>query len=221
MLPFVRLRWVRLTAAIAAIAMIAFVAFANHRILTHHTARIYRDVNALPARGVGLVLGANPLTANGGPNVHFNYRMDAAAALYRAGKVRHLLVSGDNHRADYDEPTQMKRALMARGVPAAAITCDYAGFRTLDSITRAKIVFGITSCTIITQDYHATRALEIARAKRLDALGFCTRDVPAFHAFRTEIREVLARTAAVLDLYVWRREPRFAGPYEPIVLAHR
>jgi SanA protein len=195
------------------------VAIANVAIVERNRARLFSDLGAVPFREVGLVLGTSPVTSSGKTNLHFAYRIEAAAALYHAGKVRHLLVSGDNHRADYDEPSAMKRALVARGVPAEAITCDYAGFRTLDSVVRARCVFGLGECTIVSQRYHNTRALEIARAQEIDAVAFCTREVPAVHALRTEVREVLARAMTVLDLYVWHRGPHFAGPYEPILVA--
>lgn len=195
---------------------VAFVAFANLHIVHANRDRLYTSIADVPARDIGLVLGANRVMRDGRPNQHFVYRMDAAAALYHAGKVRHLLVSGDNGRRDYDEPAMMKEALVARGVPAVAITCDYAGFRTLDSVIRARQVFGLEACTIVTQRYHNTRALEVARATGLDAVGFCTRDVEIRHSVRTEIREIASRTLAVLDLYVWHRQPRFPGPPEPI-----
>lgn len=200
---------------------VAFVAAANYAIVVRHRAQLFSELEAVPRRDVGLVLGANPVTSSGRPNLHFNSRIEAAAALFHAGKVRHLLVSGDNHRRDYDEPTAMKQALVARGVPAEAITCDFAGFRTLDSVVRAGAVFGLSSCTIVSQRYHNTRALEIARAHGLDAVAFCSRDVPALHSLRTEAREVLARAVTILDLYLWHRQPHFSGPYEPIRIARR
>ena len=110
----------------------------------------------------------------------------------------------------------MKEALIARGVPASAIVCDYAGFRTLDSVVRAHEVFGLDSFTIVTQRYHNTRALEVARANHLDAVGFCASDVGLRYAVRSQLREVASRTVAVLDLYVWHRSPRFPGPSEPL-----
>jgi SanA protein len=125
--------------------------------------RIYRSVDAIPARDVGLVLGTSKETRRGTPNLHFNQRIEAAAALYRAGKVHHLLVSGDNHIASYDEPTDMRNALVAAGVPTNAITCDYAGFRTLDSVIRAKKVFGLSRCTIISEEFHCPRACGLRR----------------------------------------------------------
>lgn len=210
---------VRKRAGIALIlGVVLFVVTANCFVIARNQGRLTADIADVPPREVGVVFGAAPRLRDGRANLHFAYRIDAAAQLYHSGKVRHLLVSGDNHRSDYDEPTAMKEALIAKGVPADAITCDYAGFRTLDTVARAKDVFGLTSCVLITQRYHNTRALEVARAYGIDAVGFCTRDVPALHSIQTEIREVAARTVAFLDLYVWHRGPRFDGPFEPINL---
>lgn len=195
---------------------IAFVLFANLRILNAHKDRLYTDVGQIPARETGLVLGASRVLSDGRLNLHFSSRMDAAAKLYHAGKIKRVIVSGDNGRRTYDEPTMMKEDLITRGVPASAIICDYAGFRTLDSVIRARQVFGLKDCIIITQRYHNTRALEIAGATGLDALGFCAKDVGFRHSVRTELREVASRTVAVLDLYVWHRRPRFSGPPEPL-----
>ncbi len=194
---------------------------ANWRMLTRHPERLFTALEKIPERRVALVLGANPLTSSGHPNLHFVYRMDATAALFHAGKIGHVLVSGDNHFSTYDEPTAMKAALVARGVPAEAITCDFAGFRTLDSVKRAQAVFGLTQCTIVTQRYHLPRALEIARVCGLDAIGFCTSDLPIRHSLRTELREIIARTMATIDLYVLHRQPRFTGPFEPIIISER
>lgn len=209
-------RRLRLILAITLVVGVAFVLFANLRILNAHKDRLYTDVRLIPARETGLVLGANRVLSDGRPNLHFESRMDATAALYHAGKIKRVIVSGDNGSRTYDEPSMMKEALMERGVPVSAIICDYAGFRTLDSVVRAREVFGLKDCIIITQRYHNTRALEIAGATGLDALGFCAKDVVFRHSVRTELREVASRTVAVLDLYVWHRQPRFSGPPEPL-----
>jgi SanA protein len=199
----------------------ALIGFANYRILTAHEHRLHHDVDAVPAHDVALVLGANATLRDGQPNAHFVSRMNAAASLYHAGKVRHLLVSGDNSRSTYDEPAMMKSALQSRGIPAAAITCDYAGLRTLDSVVRAQRVFALRDCVIVSQEYHNHRALEIAAAIGLRADAFCASGVSRRDSFSTRCREVLARTATVLDLYVWHRQPRFLGAVEPIRLASR
>lgn len=195
------------------------VGLANYRILHANRARLLSDPGLVPSCDVALVLGTSAFLKGGGPNPHFESRMNAAAELYRSGKVRHLLVSGDNRYQSYNEPRQMRAALIKRGVPAAAITADYAGFRTLDSVVRARQVFGLERCIIVTQRYHNTRALEIARASHLEAWGYCAPDVGFVNSFTTECREVLARTVTVLDLYVWNRQPYFLGKPEPIRLA--
>jgi SanA protein len=194
-----------------------FIAIANFIILSQNSDRLFTKETDAPIRPVALVLGASPTLSDGRANLHFESRINAAAQLFHAGKVRHLLVSGDNRRVDYDEPTAMKNALVARGVPATAITCDYAGLRTLDSVVRAHRIFGIKKLTIVTQRYHNARALAIAHHEGLDAIGFCSADVNLRDSLRTEIREVLARAATILDLHVLRRGPRHLGRPEPIL----
>jgi SanA protein len=182
--------------------------------------RIFTRIDAVPANDVGLVLGTSRLLKNGKPNLHFNQRIAAAAELYHGGKVRHLLVSGDNHIASYDEPDDMLTALVAAGVPADAITCDYAGFRTLDSVVRAKEVFGLSPCTIISEEFHCPRALWIAREHGLDAIAFAAPDVGLKSwSLRSDIREQFARGWCAVDLYVLHRGPKFLGPKEPIILS--
>ena len=180
--------------------------------------RIFRSVETVPQSEVGLVLGTAKTTRRGSTNLHFTQRIEAAAALYRAGKVRHLLVSGDNHVAGYDEPSDMRDALVAAGVPTNAITCDYAGFRTLDSVARAQSVFGLTRCTIVSEEFHCPRAVWIARRQGLDAVAFAAPDLGVRWSARVKARECLARAWCAVDLYVWHRGPKFPGPREPIVL---
>ena len=132
------------------------------------------------------------------------------------GKVKHLLLSGDNRRKDYDEPTDMKLALLAQGIPESAMTLDYAGFRTLDSVVRARKVFGQTRVTLITDDFHAPRAVFLARHTGLDAVAFSAGPVSLKSSARSRVRELGARVKAVLDIYVLHTRPRFLGA--PIVV---
>lgn len=198
--------------------LVLFVCGVNYYVTASNRDRLYTDLSKVPPADVALVLGTSSRVRNGAPNLHFAGRIDAAAALYQTGKVRHLLVSGDNRNLNYNEPVMMRKALVARGIPTNAITCDFAGFRTLDSVVRAKEIFGLKRCLIVTQRYHNPRALEIARATGLDADGFSPPDVDFANSFTTECREVLARVAAVLDLYVLNRSPHFLGKPEPIQL---
>lgn len=135
--------------------------------------------------------------------------------------MRHLIVSGDNHVAGYDEPSEMRNALLGAGVPASVITLDYAGFRTLDSVVRAKSVFGQSRFVVVSQGFHCERAVFIARRSGIDAVGFVAQSPAGTGGVMVRGREVLARTAAVLDVYVLGTRPRFDGPAEPIVLAER
>jgi SanA protein len=213
---FLRLRPRTLLFTFAILAAL-FIAFANYLILTQNADRLFTRETDTPTRDVALVLGASPKLSDGRVNLHFESRIAAAASLYHAGKVRHLLVSGDNGRTSYNEPHAMRDALIARGVPAEAITCDYAGFRTLDSVIRAHRIFGAQKLTIVTQRYHNTRALAIARHEGIDAIGFCSANVNLRDSLRTELREVLARAATILDLHILHRGPKFLGRPEPIL----
>lgn len=209
-----------LIGGIVSLMCVAGVLVATNRICRNvANGKIFHSTELVPDNDVGLVLGTGKLTRRGNPNLHFNQRIAAAASLYHAGKVRFLLVSGDNHVASYDEATDMRDALMAAGVPADAITRDYAGFRTLDSIVRAKIVFGLTRCTIISEDFHCPRAIWIAQRHGLDAVAFAAPDVDSRRwTWRVKAREHLARAWCALDLYVLHRGPKFDGPREPMIL---
>lgn len=171
----------------------------------------------VPPRKAALVLGCSEHLQNGQDNLFFCNRIDAAAELYKTGKARYLIVSGDNHIEGYDEPSDMKRALMARGVPGDAIYCDYAGFRTLDSVVRTKAIFGQDKFIVVSQKFHNERAIFLASHKGLDAVGFNARDVTTVrHGLRTHLREQFARIKNVLDVYVLRSQPKFYGP--PVLL---
>jgi SanA protein len=203
-----------------ALVAISWMAWADYRCDRAANGRVFHSVDAVPAREIGLILGTSKETRNGRPNLHFNQRIEAAAALYHAGKVQHLLVSGDNHIATYDEPSDMRMALVAAGVPTNAITCDYAGFRTLDSVVRAKEVFGLSQCMIISEEFHCPRALWIAQQHGLDAIAFAAPNVGLKSwSWRAEFREQFARAWCAVDLYVLHRQPKFPGPREPIVLS--
>ncbi len=181
--------------------------------------RIYRDLSTIPSRDVALVLGTAKLLHDGRENLYFTFRTDAAAKLYHAGKVAHLLVSGDNGSRGYDEPTDMRDRLVELGVPASDVTCDFAGFRTLDSIVRAKEIFGLDSFLIVSDAFHIDRALFLADKKGVrDALGFASRDVGGTSGKRVKARELLARAKAVADIYLLRTKPKFLGKKEPIIL---
>jgi len=173
--------------------------------------KTYFDSAMIPHRQVALLLGCSRLLSDGRNNLFFTYRVAAAQQLYKNRKMDYLIVSGDNQTVGYDEATDLKRALVAGGIPAERIYCDYAGFRTLDSVVRAKAVFGQTNLIVISQEFHNQRAICIARHEGMDAIGFNARDVGSFHGYRTRFREHFARVKTLLDLYLLRTRPRFLG----------
>src|SRR5262245_33929137 len=156
-----------LGAAALLVALLAW--FAERRM--DHLARscLTGDPSRLADTDVALVLGAAPIGPEGGPNRYFEYRLDAAAALWRAKKVKYLLVSGDKWGTDYDEPTTMRAGLIKRGVPAEAIYRDFEGVRTRDSVLRARSIFGQQRLIIVSQRFHVARALFLAREAGIDA----------------------------------------------------
>lgn len=174
--------------------------------------RLYSDVNTIPAQKIALLLGTVKRLRHGDINSYFQYRIDAAVKLYKAGKVNHILASGSNHTSYYNEPIDMQKALIKNGIPAHAITLDYAGFRTLDSVVRCKEIFSQeTDIIIVSQPFHIKRALFISDFYNIQAIGFNAKDVPLRNDIKTPIREYLARFKAVLDLYVLKTQPKYLG----------
>jgi SanA protein len=176
---------------------------------------LFDDVSALPKVRVGLVFGTTD-RVNGQENLYFRYRIDAAQKVWDAGKVDLIIVSGDNRSRYYNEPEKMRQALVERGVPANRIVCDYAGLRTLDSVVRAKEVFGVTSLVFITQRFQNERAIYLAKAHGMDAFGFNARDVETRAGAKTKLREIGARFKMWLDIHFLKTRPRHLG--EPVNL---
>lgn len=209
-----RRRWLGLVAA-ALVVLLASLVLARRRISVAAAPYVKSATSDLPAVRVGLVLGCSPKLSDGRENLFFARRIAAAAELFAAGRVEYLLLSGDNSRADYDEPSEMRRALIRAGVPAPRLVLDYAGFRTLDSVVRAKDVFGLDEVIIVSQHFHNERAVYLARARGLKAFGFDAKDVGGPEGLRMAGREAASRLFAVLDVNVFHTRPRFAGPREP------
>ncbi|MEK7990524.1 MAG: ElyC/SanA/YdcF family protein [Thiotrichaceae bacterium] len=173
--------------------------------------RLYDDIEQVQAKKVALVLGANRYVAGGRINLFFRFRMEAAAKLYHANKIKHILVSGDNSTRAYNEPIEMQKYLIDLGIPIEDITLDYAGFRTLDSVVRANKVFQQDDFIIVSQAFHNRRALFIADYYQIQAIGFNAQDVAQSRSMKVRIREYFAKVKAVLDLYVLGTPPKFLG----------
>jgi len=211
-----RLQRLRRWALILLVVASGLIALINNWVINNSESYVYSSWTLLPDNDVGLVLGTSPLTRGGGPNPQFYGRIQAAVELYRNGKIKHIIVSGANPDSTYNEPRQMRRDLIKAGVPKEAITMDFAGFRTLDSVARARAVFGLDNITIITQAYHAYRAVFIAKKLHIGVAAYAVPGEDISVYTRTYWREVFARVKAVLDLYVLQTAPRFLG--KPVAL---
>ena len=182
-----------------------FLLFCQWCVFTAGHDRVFKRVGDIPENEVGLVLGTAKWVRKGKLNRFFSYRIDAAARLYQCGKVRRLLLSGNGIDRDRSEPEQMRKELIDRGIPADALSLDNGGVRTLDSIVRAKMVYGLNQMTIISQEFHNRRALFLCRVFGIDAVGFNAEDVPTSQALRTFLRELLARVDAMLEVTLFRQ----------------
>jgi len=188
----------------------AIVVYANVTAIWSSRGRLFDDAAAMPVAPVGLVFGTTD-RVGASENLYFRYRIDAAEELWKAGKISTIIVSGDNRSRYYNEPQKMKRALVRRGIPKERIVCDYAGLRTLDSVIRAKEVFGADPVVFISQRFQNERAIYLAKANDINAIGFNARDVGAHAGTRTRIREVGARVKMWLDVHFLNTRPRHLG----------
>lgn len=200
--------------ALALLGGAAGAVLATRRVSAVAAPFVYGAVADLPEVRAGLVLGCSRQLPDGRANLFFARRIAAASELFRAGRVQYLLLSGDNSRADYDEPAEMRRELIGAGVPASRLVLDYAGFRTLDSVIRAKEVFGLEEVIIVSQHFHNERAVYLARAHGLRAFGFDAQAVGGAEGVRMALREAASRVFAMLDVNVLHTRPRFDGPRE-------
>jgi len=185
--------------------------FAADRRVEHYAAgRVYSDAEAIPAREYGLVPGTSRLVHGKYLNTYFSNRIRAALELYRAGKIRKIIVSGDNGRTDYNETGDMARELITQGVSPEDVLSDYAGFRTLDSVVRARNLFGATEITVISQRFHCERAIYLAARHGIDAVGFEADEIaPQAIRVKLAVRETFARVLAILDAEVLKTKPHF------------
>jgi len=195
-----------------------FTVGANIWVILTTKDRVFLDEQYISSKNVALVLGTSKKLMGGEENPFFTNRIESAALLFHAGKIRHFILSGDNNTKYYNEPLDMKLALLAKGVPEKSITLDYAGFRTLDSVIRCKEIFGQQRITIVTQKFHSYRALFISDYYDLDAEVFATENVPLLQSAKVLFRELLARPKAVLDLYLLQKDPKFLGRKEELII---
>ena len=196
---------------------IGFIYMLDKSIAKDAKSAIYTSIQSIPSKNAALLLGTAKYLKNEQPNYFYMYRIQAAARLWKAGKIKAIIVSGSDASAGYDEVTAMHIDLIRAGVPAQYITRDYAGFRTLDSIVRAEGIYGLEDYIIISQKFHLERALYLAKAKGQKAIGYVAKELQGTTAYyRMKAREYLARVKAFLDVYVLGTEPRVYGEKEKV-----
>jgi SanA protein len=197
--------------------IICFISFSiiwmNWTAIKASNHKTFSNYSFIDDHRVGLVFGCDDKIGER-ENLYFTYRIDAAVELWNTGKLQCLIVSGDNRKKNYNEPEKMKAALIARGVPKEKIVCDFAGLRTLDSVVRAKEVFDVKHIVFITQKFQNERAIYIAQANGIDAIGFNAKDVSGVASRKTKIREIGARCKMWLDVNILNTKPAHLGEKE-------
>jgi SanA protein len=197
--------------AFAAVSIICLYS-ANRYIDSKVRGRIYNSLDEVPYNHAGLLLGTSKYLRDGTTlNPYYQYRIEAAGELMKAGKLSYLVISGDNSRKDYNEPEDMRQSLIAMGIDSNRIFLDYAGFRTFDSVIRLREIFSQTKVTIISQPFHNERAVYIAGREDVDAIGYNARDVGKSFGFKVMLREKFARVKVFVD-YLTFKKPKFLGP---------
>ncbi|MBW4682156.1 MAG: YdcF family protein [Microcoleus vaginatus WJT46-NPBG5] len=190
----------------------------NYYVNAVTSSRRYTDISQVPEEDVAVVFGAG-VWEDGSPTPMLADRVQAAVDLYKEGRVRKVLMTGDNSSEDYNEVKAMQEYAAERGVPAKDIQLDYAGFSTYESCYRAKEIFGVKQAVLITQSYHLPRAVYTCRQLGVDAVGLGTPDWEKYRdrsMMRYAGREVLAVIKALWEVHVTRPEPTFLGPFEGI-----
>ena len=151
---------------------------------------------------VAIVLGTAKFLSNKRENLFYSKRIQKVVELYRLGKFKYIIVSGDNSLKNYDEPSLMRNDLIHMGVPDSSIYCDYAGFSTIDSMLRMRSIFKQNKFVVVSQRFHVERAIYLARRNGIEAYGECADNVPFTYAPYNHCREKLARVKAVFDALI-------------------
>jgi SanA protein len=184
--------------------------FANYEVSRYSKPFISYSIDDIPECKTALVLGTSKYLRKGTKNDFFFHRIHAAVYLFKRGKVKFLILSGDNSKEYYNEPALMRKELLRYGIPDSVMFADYAGFRTFDSMVRAKEIFGQNKFIVVSQRFHNERAIFIGREKGMEVYGFNAPDVAEYKQFKTLFREFFARTKVILDI-ILGTEPKFLG----------
>ncbi|MDQ7047271.1 MAG: ElyC/SanA/YdcF family protein [Sulfurovum sp.] len=199
-----RILWHIVKSFVTVTLVVGLGIYALDRYISYSTqSAIYAEVKNVPHKRAALLLGTAKYVAKGKKNYFYVYRINAAVALWKAGKVDAIVVSGDNASKYYNETIRMQKDLIKAGVPKKYIALDYAGFRTLDSILRAESIFDLKEYTVISQRFHLERALYLAKNKGQNVIGFAAKDIAGTKAARKmALREYFTRLKAFLDVHI-------------------
>jgi len=200
------LKWMFVVVAFLMLSIL----LSNYLIEKYTENKVYSSAIKIPHNKVGLVLGTSKYLSNGNVNLYYKYRLQAAVKLFKSNKIDFIIVSGDNSRKDYDEPSDFKNDLVLAGIPEHKIFLDYAGFRTLDSVVRVKEIFGQESVTVISQPFHNERAIYLAEHFNIKAIGFNAKAISGRYSLRVKLREYLARVKVFVDVLLGV-QPKFLG----------
>ncbi len=197
--------------ALIVAALFLLALFLIYQDVENRPYKIYASAEQVPATAVAIVFGA------GIGSREFSDRITTAVALYKLGKVKKILMTGDNGQLSYNEPQAMKKVAIKLGVPAADITCDYAGFRTYDSLYRARDIFEVKQAVLVTQRYHLPRAMFLAEKIGLEVVGVDA-GIQSYGAIQSwyDLREIAAAEAAWFDVMNGRK-PKYLGKKEPLM----
>lgn len=186
------------------------VFLSNIIIKNNASEKVFSSTENIPKNKVGLILGTSKRLNNGNINLYYKYRLNAAIELFKSGKIKYIVISGDNGSKSYDEPTDFKNDLIKAGIPENKIYLDYAGFRTLDSVVRIKEIFSQNSVTIISQKFHNERAIYLAEHFNIRAVGYNAKSISGKYGLKVQLREYLARVKVFVDI-LFKVKPKFLG----------
>lgn len=195
------------------LCLLILVIWSNYKVYSVSNGFVSDTIDELPKMSCALLLGTSKELKDGRKNLYFENRINSCVALYRSGKIKNILISGDNSRIEYNEPEEMKMELMKFGVPESCIYLDYAGFDTYDSVIRAWKIFGQTDFIVVSQKFHNQRAVYIAKENGLNVYALNAHDVQQMSGVKTKVREVFACVKAYFDV-LFGVDPYFLGERE-------
>jgi len=188
------------------LVFVEFVLLSNIIILIYSSGKLLNNPGDIASRKTVLLLGTNKRTKSGNDNLYYYARIQAVVDLYKSGKVRKIVISGDNSRADYNEPGDMRRDLIKKGIPSSIIVLDYAGFRTLDSVVRLKNEYRVRDVIIVSQKFHVERALFLSWFYNIEAKAYVARGNMTNEMLK---RELLAKPKVLMDLFLFNMQPKY------------